>query len=245
MPPKADDGKQQQCWACLRRHLACDGCHPVCECCRSAGIVCPGYEDRRPLTWVTPGHVTITRMRRARTAVGTASTTAAASKKIHLQVRPLLLSPPPERSLTKSGSEATSATASISDDKTTEDDTDPDVIILGDNNERDDGDGKGDDEEGESDSSSDQLSSAQGMIAPQTRPTSLTLVSQKRRWSRSTQRQSITSIPLGLRPDELELMEAVEYCVSMLCDVPFHLEPSKLTMVQTITIYSRLSAPTS
>jgi hypothetical protein len=46
-----------QCWECRRRRLVCDGDKPVCLKCRTAGIVCPGYADKKPLVWVANGQV--------------------------------------------------------------------------------------------------------------------------------------------------------------------------------------------
>ncbi|KAM0252600.1 hypothetical protein ACHAQJ_007637 [Trichoderma viride] len=211
MPPKSDDNnKQQQCWECLRRSLACDGCRPVCDCCRSAGIVCPGYENRRPLTWVTPGNVTVTRIRKARAAAGSAPTPAA-SKRYRLQMRPQLLSPP-ELSLATSESKALSVIMPNFEDKTAEYEADPESVILEGNNDGNDVHEEGDDE-GEDASNSDQTSSSPDIIIPQTRATSLALVSPQRRWSTSTRRRSIISIPPDLQSTEFELMDAVDYCV--------------------------------
>lgn len=50
--------RKRQCWECLRRQIPCDAAHPVCKACADSGIVCPGYEDRQPLRWLTPGKVT-------------------------------------------------------------------------------------------------------------------------------------------------------------------------------------------
>ncbi|KAK4189062.1 putative C6 zinc finger domain protein [Podospora australis] len=61
----------EQCWECRRRRLVCDGVQPVCKKCRTTGIVCPGYADKKPLTWLAPGQV-ISRPRR-RKANGTPS----------------------------------------------------------------------------------------------------------------------------------------------------------------------------
>ncbi|KAK0718966.1 hypothetical protein B0T21DRAFT_404316 [Apiosordaria backusii] len=47
----------QHCWECRRRRLVCDGTQPVCTRCRTSGIVCPGYADKKPLTWLAPGQV--------------------------------------------------------------------------------------------------------------------------------------------------------------------------------------------
>ncbi|KAK3693138.1 fungal-specific transcription factor domain-containing protein [Podospora appendiculata] len=60
MPPP-----NHQCWECRRRRLVCDAASPVCSKCRSSGIVCPGYGDNKPLTWLAPGRV-ISRGRRRR-----------------------------------------------------------------------------------------------------------------------------------------------------------------------------------
>ncbi|KND86305.1 hypothetical protein TOPH_09063 [Tolypocladium ophioglossoides CBS 100239] len=48
---------QTPCWECQRRHWECDASRPVCNRCRDAGIVCPGYNDCKPLTWLAPGRV--------------------------------------------------------------------------------------------------------------------------------------------------------------------------------------------
>ena len=45
------------CWECQRRRLVCDQTKPVCNKCRITGIVCPGYGDKKPLTWLAPGKV--------------------------------------------------------------------------------------------------------------------------------------------------------------------------------------------
>ncbi len=52
---QTDDSKP--CWECLRRRIVCDKWQPVCNKCQLAGIVCPGYRDQKPLTWLTPGKV--------------------------------------------------------------------------------------------------------------------------------------------------------------------------------------------
>ncbi|KAK0628375.1 fungal-specific transcription factor domain-containing protein [Bombardia bombarda] len=49
--------KDQQCWECRRRRVVCDSTHPVCRKCSTAGIVCPGYTDKKPLKWLAPGQV--------------------------------------------------------------------------------------------------------------------------------------------------------------------------------------------
>jgi hypothetical protein len=48
----------RQCWECQRRRLVCDAGQPFCRKCHTAGVVCPGYEDKKPLKWITPGRVT-------------------------------------------------------------------------------------------------------------------------------------------------------------------------------------------
>ncbi|OIW24740.1 hypothetical protein CONLIGDRAFT_685687 [Coniochaeta ligniaria NRRL 30616] len=45
------------CWECRRRRLVCDCTRPVCNKCKTTGVVCPGYEDKKPLTWLAPGRV--------------------------------------------------------------------------------------------------------------------------------------------------------------------------------------------
>ncbi|KAM7185522.1 hypothetical protein V8F20_011778 [Naviculisporaceae sp. PSN 640] len=52
-----DDPENKHCWECRRRRLVCDSTKPICSRCRDKGIVCPGYVDKKPLTWLTPGKV--------------------------------------------------------------------------------------------------------------------------------------------------------------------------------------------
>ncbi|PTB41745.1 uncharacterized protein TrAFT101_009641 [Trichoderma asperellum] len=49
--------KGPQCWECLRRNSPCDGKTPICGNCSSAGMVCPGFTNNRPLTWLRTGMV--------------------------------------------------------------------------------------------------------------------------------------------------------------------------------------------
>ncbi|KAL6856723.1 hypothetical protein J3F83DRAFT_375467 [Trichoderma novae-zelandiae] len=49
--------KRPQCWECQRRSSPCDGKTPVCGNCSAAGMVCPGYNNARPLTWLPTGKV--------------------------------------------------------------------------------------------------------------------------------------------------------------------------------------------
>lgn len=56
-PPDHAVTAQTPCWECQRRHWECDAARPVCNRCRDAGIVCPGYNDCKPLTWLAPGRV--------------------------------------------------------------------------------------------------------------------------------------------------------------------------------------------
>ncbi|PTB62525.1 hypothetical protein BBK36DRAFT_1128797 [Trichoderma citrinoviride] len=214
MPPKTDAGKQQQqeCWECLRRCQACDGRRPVCQCCRSAGIVCPGYEDRRPLTWVTPGNITVTRIRRARTT-SAATPIPAALRKRHCRGRSQLVLPVSEKDSTKTRPDTA---LFIDNGKATDDGTDLDLTSLGDDNEEEDDDDsdseEGDGDEGEDAISSDQLYPTQpGPNTPQTPATNLALVPQKGRSGLLTEKQTVSCIPASLQPDEFELMEAVEY----------------------------------
>ncbi|KAJ0161541.1 hypothetical protein CTA2_6048 [Colletotrichum tanaceti] len=51
------DSGRRQCWECQRRRLVCDSARPVCSKCKMGGLVCPGYEDKKPLTWLAPNKV--------------------------------------------------------------------------------------------------------------------------------------------------------------------------------------------
>jgi len=53
------------CWECRRRRLVCDCTRPICNKCKATGVVCPGYEDKKPLTWLAPGRV-LSRTRKPR-----------------------------------------------------------------------------------------------------------------------------------------------------------------------------------
>ncbi|OTA00838.1 hypothetical protein A9Z42_0011230 [Trichoderma parareesei] len=216
MPPKSDAGKpQQECWECLRRYLACDGRRPVCECCRSAGIVCPGYEDRRPLTWVTPGNITVTRVRRAKTT-SAAAPTSTAFKKRRCRARPRLPSPASEEGVPKANPGATTAASSRDDGRATEDEDDPDEASSGDQNDdggtvEDNEEGGVDDGEGTTCSDQQQQSTALAATTPQTPTISRAVVPHRRKSIIPTIRQSVSCVPISLQPDEFELMEAVEY----------------------------------
>lgn len=58
--------EKRRCWECQRRRLVCDSVKPVCNKCRASGIVCPGYDDRKPLTWLAPGKITCRTRRKGR-----------------------------------------------------------------------------------------------------------------------------------------------------------------------------------
>lgn len=62
------------CWECRRRRLVCDCTRPVCNKCRATGVVCPGYEDAKPLKWLAPGKV-LSRSRKPRNRRGSQRTT--------------------------------------------------------------------------------------------------------------------------------------------------------------------------
>ncbi|KAK1965334.1 hypothetical protein LY78DRAFT_658378 [Colletotrichum sublineola] len=68
LPPSSspEAPEPRRCWECLRRRLVCDATKPVCNKCRVAGIVCPGYDDKKPLTWLAPGRVTCRTRRKPR-----------------------------------------------------------------------------------------------------------------------------------------------------------------------------------
>ncbi|KXH55606.1 hypothetical protein CSAL01_10233 [Colletotrichum salicis] len=61
-----ENPEKRRCWECQRRRLVCDSVKPVCNKCRASGIVCPGYDDRKPLTWLAPGKVTCRTRRKGR-----------------------------------------------------------------------------------------------------------------------------------------------------------------------------------
>lgn len=48
---------KSQCWECQRRSTLCDGKIPICDNCSDAGMVCPGYSNARPLTWLPTSKV--------------------------------------------------------------------------------------------------------------------------------------------------------------------------------------------
>lgn len=56
--PLSTTSSSSSCWECLRREVACDATHPACRICIDKGLVCPGYENRKPLRWLVPGTVT-------------------------------------------------------------------------------------------------------------------------------------------------------------------------------------------
>ncbi|OGM47433.1 C6 finger domain protein [Aspergillus bombycis] len=62
--------RQRHCWACMRRRLVCDFERPTCNKCRSAGVACPGYDEKKPLRWLAPGKVT-SRTQKRRSTSGT------------------------------------------------------------------------------------------------------------------------------------------------------------------------------
>ncbi|KAK7935589.1 hypothetical protein PG985_001084 [Apiospora marii] len=79
------DSSRRYCWECQRRRLECDSTRPVCNKCRQAGVVCPGYEDKKPLRWLAPGKVTSrSRKRKTTTTVKTKKTEESA---VDLQAR--------------------------------------------------------------------------------------------------------------------------------------------------------------
>lgn len=68
-------GGRRQCWECQRRRIVCDAVRPVCGKCKATGVVCPGYEDKKPLTWLAPGKVK-TRTWKRKTPAKKSGTTA-------------------------------------------------------------------------------------------------------------------------------------------------------------------------
>lgn len=51
--------RRRQCWECRRRRLVCDFSLPGCRKCYTAGVECPGYDEKKPLKWVTTCEVDI------------------------------------------------------------------------------------------------------------------------------------------------------------------------------------------
>lgn len=49
--------EKRHCWECMRRRLVCDSAPGACNKCKNRGVVCPGYDDKKPLRWLTPGKV--------------------------------------------------------------------------------------------------------------------------------------------------------------------------------------------
>ena len=82
MEPAANSSTRtnQHCWECRRRRLICDGGVPVCTKCRTAGIVCPGYADKKPLTWLAPGRV-VSRNRKPKAAATSTSLPSTTGRK--------------------------------------------------------------------------------------------------------------------------------------------------------------------
>ncbi|KAL2266660.1 hypothetical protein VTJ83DRAFT_6012 [Remersonia thermophila] len=85
----AEVGGSAHCWECRRRRLVCDGTKPICKRCRAAGIVCPGYADRKPLTWLAPGRVVSRpRKKRQHRDAAPSGVSAAAASNVTEQPRP-------------------------------------------------------------------------------------------------------------------------------------------------------------
>ena len=64
MTPTVDVEKaNRQCWDCLKRRLVCDFTLPHCKKCSKNGRQCSGYDEKKPLQWVEPGHI-LSRKRR-------------------------------------------------------------------------------------------------------------------------------------------------------------------------------------
>ncbi|KAK1453135.1 hypothetical protein CMEL01_04794 [Colletotrichum melonis] len=78
---------KRRCWECQRRRLVCDSVKPVCNKCRASGIVCPGYDDRKPLTWLAPGKITCRTRRKGRVADKDTATKKTMKKKPKLDSR--------------------------------------------------------------------------------------------------------------------------------------------------------------
>jgi hypothetical protein len=47
----------RRCWECVRRRRVCDLTQPECTKCKQAGLVCSGYGEFKPVTWLPVGKV--------------------------------------------------------------------------------------------------------------------------------------------------------------------------------------------
>lgn len=56
-PIVAPKGFTRSCWECQRRRRHCDRSRPQCHKCLKDGTECPGYEEKKPVTWLAPGTV--------------------------------------------------------------------------------------------------------------------------------------------------------------------------------------------
>lgn len=72
--------EKRHCWECMRRRLVCDSAPGACNKCKTRGVVCPGYDDKKPLRWLTPGKVK-SKPRRPKTALAAASTVSKTAPK--------------------------------------------------------------------------------------------------------------------------------------------------------------------
>ena len=84
------DPSRRYCWECQRRRLECDSTRPVCNKCRQAGVVCPGYEDKKPLKWLAPGRVTSRNRKRKTTTAATAKKTEKSAVALQARVTAVL-----------------------------------------------------------------------------------------------------------------------------------------------------------
>ncbi|KXJ85576.1 hypothetical protein Micbo1qcDRAFT_154093 [Microdochium bolleyi] len=80
-PPAAP---KKQCWECQRRRIVCDSASPVCRKCETAGVVCPGFDDKKPLTWLAPGKVTARPRKKKRAPNGSRAFVAAAKRGLQI-----------------------------------------------------------------------------------------------------------------------------------------------------------------
>ncbi|PKS12978.1 hypothetical protein jhhlp_000319 [Lomentospora prolificans] len=85
--PPSVPNPRWQCWECQRRRLVCDSARPICNKCKTSGITCPGYDDKKPLTWLAPGRV-VARNRQRKPNATTKDPKKDSRKKKSLTVRP-------------------------------------------------------------------------------------------------------------------------------------------------------------
>jgi len=88
-PQNNDDTRQpsKQCWECQRRDIVCDSIEPVCGKCAATGVVCPGFDDKKPLVWLAPGKITARPRKKKRAPNGSRALAKAAKQGANIVAR--------------------------------------------------------------------------------------------------------------------------------------------------------------